>query len=318
MLKMADTVTKNGKNFGQVESNSEAVFLYTANTSEYPPESIENFSIEPIEFEEAAAIMTGDMHMMFGMTAAYNRRSPEFLDCSNRLLEMMKDIAGCCVTKEALISKGVALKSDLDLLSADTLFGMASFNFRKCHAAFEVLSKDLARVSCQSMLDLERRWYSLMERLKATEEKIEKIRTGRISVDEMLKQARIFRKIQKVREIKVVNHKPLGEKKVSSFPVLRATAAERIGRISGAGSFAAAPFTLPPALPALNNMVFPEISLSEQLKRKKEPAETDFSDEEMDSLRAVWEKHTGMKATAEVLSPDCRPKPPGKKKKRKR
>ena len=308
---MTEAVTEN-------RQNDEAVFLYAANTAEYPPESIDDFSIEPIEFEEAAAIMTDDMHTMFGMTAAYNRRSPQFLDSSNRLLEMMKDLAGCCVTKEALLSKGISLTGNLSLLSTGTLYKMASFNFRKCHAAFDELSKDLARISCHSMLDLERRWYGLMDRLKATEEKIEKIRSGKISVDEMLKQAYIFRKEKKSRGIRVINHKPLGEKKTSSFPILRATAAERAGRMPSAMPFAARPFPAPSKFQAPKDMQFPANELAEQLRKKKEPAELSFSEEEMESLCAVWEKHTGTKAPVEAVAAARRQQPAAKKKKKKR
>ncbi len=313
---MAETVTETKKNFEPV-TNEEAVFLYAANTMEYPPESIDDFSIEPIEFEEAAGIMAGDLQTMFSMTAAYNRRSPQYLDSSNRLLEMVKDLAGCCVTKEALLKKGVVLKGDLSELTTDMLYRMASFNFRKSHAAFDELSRRYENVRCQSLLDLERRWYTLMERLKATEEKIGKIRSGKISVDEMLKQERIFRKAAGPRGIRVVNHKPLGEKKTSSYPILRATAAERACRIGNAAPFDAKPFPPMQVLPESADLPFPEKALADQLRSKKEPAELSFTEEEMESLCAVWEKYTGKKAPV-VCVPESQPPKQGERKKKKK
>ena len=55
-------------------AEDECFFVYAEDQAYYPPETLEDFSIAPIEFEEAAGTLTEDMNVLFNMTAVYNRR----------------------------------------------------------------------------------------------------------------------------------------------------------------------------------------------------------------------------------------------------
>ena len=88
-------------------AEDECFFVYAEDQAYYPPETMDDFSIDPIEFEEAAGTLTDDMNILFNMTASYNRRSPQFLNTSGKLLEILKDLAVCCITKAALEKKGI-------------------------------------------------------------------------------------------------------------------------------------------------------------------------------------------------------------------
>ena len=300
----------------------ERFFLYAEDQTYYPPETMEDFSTAPIEFEEAAGTLTEDMNVLFNMTAVYNRRSPQFLNTSGRLLEILKDLAGCCITKAALEKKGIKL-SGLELLTTSDIYRMASFNFRKCHAAFSELSGKWESVSCQSVLDLERRWFDMLERMRSTEEKIEAIRSGSVSADQMLRRSKYFLPVRKAQHGNVINHKPLGKKIAPSFPILRATASERANRFSNGTFSQAKPFTSPQPFPAADP--FPQknkpVILAEKIRSKNTEQDSTLSDDEMENLRNVWERFTGKKAPdhAGKSEPEAaRKKNPSEKKKKKK
>ena len=294
---MKDTSLKTGT-ANASDAEDERFFLYAEDQAYYPPETLEDFSIAPIEFEEAAGTLTEDMNVLFNMTAVYNRRSPQFLNTSGKLLEILKDLAGCCITKAALEKKGINL-SGLEMLCTADIYRMASFNFRKCHAAFTELSKKWEPVSCQSLLEMERRWFEMLERMRSTEEKIEAIRSGSVNADQMLRRSKYFSTVRKAQHGNVTNHKPLGKKIAPSFPILRATAAERASRFS-AGTFSQArPFTPPQPFPAADPLPQknkPSAILAEKIRSKNAETESAFSDDEMENLRNVWERFTGRKA----------------------
>ena len=90
-----------------------------------------------------------------------------------------------CITKAVLEIKGIAFKK-IGNFSIESLCGLTAFYFRKCGKAFEDLYYKAGLVSIP-MHDWERRWYMLGDRLKATAEKIRKIYTGEVRVDDMLK-----------------------------------------------------------------------------------------------------------------------------------
>ena len=278
-------------------AEDECFFVYAEDQAYYPPETMDDFSIDPIEFEEAAGTLTDDMNILFNMTASYNRRSPQFLNTSGKLLEILKDLAVCCITKAALEKKGIKL-TGLEMLSTADIYRMASFNFRKCHAAFTELSRKWETVSCQSILDLERRWFNMLERMRSTEEKIEAIRSGSVSADRMLKLSKYFAAPRKVPHGNVINHKPLGQKPAPSFPILRATAAERANRFNSGTFSRAKPFTTPQPFPPADP--FPQKTKppipDNIIRGKNTEAESKISDDEMENLRRIWERYTGKKA----------------------
>ena len=68
---------------------------------------------------------------------------------------------------------------------------MVSFHIRKCHAAINGLYQDNNKLGFV-YFQWELRWINLGERLKATEAKIQNIRNGKISADDLLQKENAF------------------------------------------------------------------------------------------------------------------------------
>lgn len=300
----------------------ERFFLYAEDPEYYPAETVDDFSTDPIEFEDAAGTLVEDMDVLFNMTAVYNRRSPRFLSTSAKLLDLFKDLAGCCVAKAALEKKGVKMQG-LEVLSIPDIFRMASFNFRKCHAAFTELSMQPDTVNCRAVLDLERRWFGMLERLHSTQEKIDAIRSGKISADQILKRSGYFTQDRCTAQGNVIGHKPLGKKIKPSFPLPRASAAERAARTSETVRSGAKPFPLL-ELPFSFTDSFPELpglqAAAELIRTKAESENSELSEEETENLCRIWERYTGETTPGRPGDKDLFPAPakPAERKKKKK
>ena len=179
---------------------------YIAEVGEFPFSRINNvpehlpledpdlFSEDPLDFEESAAMLREDVLEIYHYTMFLNRFSNKFQQVSRALAKGIAKLASCCVTKTVLETKGFRFPK-LDDLEIEGLYRCVSFNFRKCHAAVKG-TKNNNYLMWSQLVDIEFGWHTLSERLKATEEKIRKIREGKISVDSMLSRARMFRQPQ--------------------------------------------------------------------------------------------------------------------------
>lgn len=307
---------------GKEPAENERFFLYAEDPEYYPAETMDDFSTDPVEFEDAAAALADDTNVLFNMTAVYNRRSPQFLNTSAKLLDLLKDLAGCCVAKTALEKKAIKIKV-LETLNIPDLFSMASFNFRKCHAAFSELSQRFETVNCQAVLDLERRWFGMLERLHATNEKTEAIRSGKVSADEILKRSGYFTSPRRIPQ-ETAARKGLCRKIAPSFPLPRASAAERASRDPETAHSGAKPLPLL-ELPSSISESFPELpglkAAAELIRTKARSGESAFSEEETENLIGIWERFTGKPAPVRTDEKDPAPapaRPAGKKKKKKK
>ena len=156
-----------------------------------PAESFENFSEAPLTFEEMAAGMRADLEKVYTLTGNMNRYSADYPTVCRQLERMIRRVGSCCVTKAVLEQKGFEFKS-LDNLNVKDLYCMVSFNFRKTRTAYHD-SERMKDCADMGLLELECRWVDLAEQLKATEEKIRLIRTGKLNADRMLERADLFK-----------------------------------------------------------------------------------------------------------------------------
>ncbi len=143
-------------------------------------EPLDAFSTDPLGFAEMALRMQTEAVETFMLVQTANRHSPLYHRLSARFEKLVSYLGSCCITKAVMEQQGETFRL-LDILSTDWLRGMAAFNLRKCYAAF-MESRAEGRYSFAAF-DLSVRWALLDRRLEATAEKIEKIKTGKISID---------------------------------------------------------------------------------------------------------------------------------------
>ena len=190
-----------------------------------PNESFECFSEDPLTFEEMTAGMREDLEEVYAMTAAISRYSKDYPVLCRRLEQMIKRLGSCCVTKAVLEQKGFEFPSLQDLNIRD-LYCLVSFNFRKIRTAYH---DSIKKKNCADpgLLELECRWVDLADRLKATEEKIRLIRSGKINTDRMLERASMFKDDSGIRR-KQRNGQGAFSERGRSLPVIGSVARQMI------------------------------------------------------------------------------------------
>ena len=162
----------------------------------FEPESFYNGA--PLQYEEEAQMLwfiTSNMHYA---ATRYNRHSPNYYLLCTELEKNIKRLGSCCITK-AVLEKDGSVCELLKDLSIEELYCMVSLHFRKCSAAY----MDIQEAGGGQDLNVIRwifRWAELADRLRATQEKIEKIRDGRISVESLLCPAKVFEGETRMRE----------------------------------------------------------------------------------------------------------------------
>ena len=191
-----------------------------AGPDQMPFEPADSFSTDPLSFEEITAALLEEAEDMFYATQVANRHSAYYSIACRSLEKLLRELGSCCVTRAVLERKGFAFPALADL-SVEKLYGMLSFNFRKCRA---VLLEDRAQapvpVTEPEMLI---RWYVLAERLTATGERVEAIRSGKISADQLIEAGAVrIRRPNAETPVRVERPEPL--RKPASLPVRKAAA----------------------------------------------------------------------------------------------
>ena len=163
-----------------------------------PDEPTDVFSTAPYEFEESVRYLWDDTQKLYYHACKANRFSENYLLYSEELEKSIREMGSYCLTKAALEQKGMEFPS-LSGLSVPELVGMVSYHLRKAHAALEGIYRDNNRLGL-SYLTQEFRWVTLGDRLKATEAKIQKIKNGKLSADELLRQDETYRNVPRTSE----------------------------------------------------------------------------------------------------------------------
>lgn len=200
-----------------------------------PIEEFDAFSDDPLDFEEFTATLADDVHQIYIFSRILNRFSEKYQSISLQLEKGLAKLASCCVTKAILEKKGFTFPQ-LENLTIKPLYCAVSFNFRKVHAAVKETTNKNYRMWAQ-LIDIEFGWHTLAERLKATEEKIRDIQSGKINVDHLIDRIRFFR--EKESAAPAVQPRETGpSRKAYAYPVmgpvLREMTSETKGAVPGA------------------------------------------------------------------------------------
>ena len=155
--------------------------LNALNAAELLPESPDEFSTAPYDFEESAKILWDDTRLTYDHACTANRFSEDYLKLCGRLEKNIRQVGSYCLTKTALEQNGMSFPG-LEEMKISGLIGMVSFHLRKCHAAFQGIYQNNNFLG-MSYLNWEFRWVALGEQLKVTEAKAQKIREGKITTD---------------------------------------------------------------------------------------------------------------------------------------
>ena len=168
-----------GSNMPPVDFNSSALL----------PESADEFSMAPYEFEESAIILWEDLQLTYHHACTANRFTEDYLKLCGRLEKNIKQIGSLCITKVVLEQNGLVFP-DLRKMNIAELLGMVSFHLRKCHAAFRTIYQQNDFLG-MSYLNWEFRWVELGNRLKATDVKIQNILSGKVNAEKILKREEV-------------------------------------------------------------------------------------------------------------------------------
>ena len=149
-------------------------------------EEMRSFSDALISFSEMASALVDDMVELDTAARFGNYLHEHYLLISRTLEKVLLKLGSCCITKAVLEQKGFSFPDFAGLCIAH-LYERVSFHFRKCHAAIrEVKNKDYQFWA--KLVEMECRWYTLADRLRATQVKITEIREGKIDIDKWLKK----------------------------------------------------------------------------------------------------------------------------------
>lgn len=160
----------------KVDGKSEA----EADIYGFPFEPNHAISMEPLGFYESTLRLKTEANEMFRFIGKLNRHSPLYTKASSLMEKLTRQLGVCCITKAVLEQEGNDFEL-LDGLTISWLRRITAFNVRKCYSAF--MEDREKNCFLSSVLDLSIRWTALDKRLIATEEKIEKIKAGKMKTD---------------------------------------------------------------------------------------------------------------------------------------
>lgn len=166
-------------------------FAVNAKAADLRSEAADAFSDAPFDFENTTLALWDDTQKIYYHACTENRFSENYLQFCAQLEKNIRQLGSFCITKAALEQKGIKLPK-LSEMSIRELVGMASFHFRKAHAALDGVYRD-NNILAMNYLNWELRWVGIGNQLKATEVKIKKIKEGTFNVDPILEQTEVFK-----------------------------------------------------------------------------------------------------------------------------
>ena len=168
------STTNGGKLISEMNAflNDSEVLTDSVSENELPFESLDDFSTDPLGFNELALKMLNRVEGVFDLAVKYNRHSSRYLQCCAHLEKGIKYLGSACLTKIALQKQKHTFPA-LGQLSTEKLYRMVSFHFRKLDAALTEYQQKHHELN-DKLLDMQLRYFSLLQRLCATEERIYK------------------------------------------------------------------------------------------------------------------------------------------------
>ena len=196
-----------------------------------PIEEPETFNIDPISFEEMASSLMEDVMELNSIAVIKNRYSQSYLDLSRQLERGISELASCCITRAAFEQQGIRLQG-LDRLRLSLLYALVSGHFRKTHAAVKGTTNKNQQFWVQ-LLEMEFRWYSLAKRIKATDDRIRLIKSGKLNINKLIEkqeQDRLRTKSADTQKDTGQDDKALPPAKAISFPVMGDFLRDELGK----------------------------------------------------------------------------------------
>ncbi|MBQ6343334.1 MAG: hypothetical protein IJI41_09445 [Anaerolineaceae bacterium] len=138
--------------------------------SALPFETITDYLGDPNGFGDVTAKLWKKVTAVFDLAVKYNRHSPDYLKSCAQLEKGIKFLGSSCLQKYALEQKKHVFP-ELGQLNTANLYTMASIHFNKIDRALTEYMEQKQAVD-DALLDMEYRFYHLMERIRATEVKI--------------------------------------------------------------------------------------------------------------------------------------------------
>ena len=135
-----------------------------------PFESISDYLGDPTGFNDVTAKLLKKVSAVFDLAGKFNRHSPEYLKSLAQLEKGIKFLGSSCLQKHALEMKNYDFP-ELKQLNTTNLYTMAALHFNKLDRALTEYMDEHQNVD-DGLLDMEYRFYNLMERIRATEVKI--------------------------------------------------------------------------------------------------------------------------------------------------
>ncbi|MBQ6518369.1 MAG: hypothetical protein IJI14_06595 [Anaerolineaceae bacterium] len=140
------------------------------NDSALPFETIEEYIGVPNGFSDVTAKVLKKVTAVFDLAVKYNRHSSDYLKSCSQLEKGIKFLGTSCLIKFALEQKKHVFP-ELGQLNTANLYTMASIHFNKIDRALTEYMEQKQTVN-DALLDMEFRYYHLMERIRATEVKL--------------------------------------------------------------------------------------------------------------------------------------------------
>ena len=181
------------------------------------------YNSDPIEFEEIVKELWTILISTNNAAVRYNRLSPYYIMLLQRLEKDIKQMGSYCITKAVLEQSGQQFP-ELDNITVIELYRMVSVHFRKCCMAYKDL-RESGKGLDMSTISWVFRWATLAERLKATQDKINNIRSGKIRIETLLAKETVY-KGETRRHRGHASHPAASLGKASSLPVLKSFTGE--------------------------------------------------------------------------------------------
>lgn len=203
---------------GVKPENSEAAAEPLVDNYNFPfePEGIYNSAL--LDFEEIAGALWVVINHTHYCASRYNRMSPNYTLLMQHLEKDIRQMGSYCITKVVLEQSGREFPG-LEMMDLKELCCMVSLHFRKCCRAYNDIFRETSAQDL-NMMGWIFRWAGLFERLKATQDKIDRIKSGKIKIESLLETQNVYKdepKMRRDRSGKMVDP----QMKVSSMPVMR-------------------------------------------------------------------------------------------------
>ena len=189
----------------------------------FPFEPEGTYNNAPLEFEEVTkALWTVLVNLNYTATR-YHRQSPYYPLLMARLEKNIKQMGSYCITKTVLEQSGEQFP-DLEEITLKELYQMVSLHFRKCCRAYNDM-QEAGHTQDLNMIGWMVRWAALADRLKATQDRVNKIESGEIKIETILKRETVYKDGPK-RQRDHSHHRVSPAVRASSLPVLKSYARE--------------------------------------------------------------------------------------------